>query len=737
MNSGDRAAPREARILEVAVLAPVRGLFDYLAPATGDVVAVGSRVLVPFGGRRRVGVVVGTKADSALGQQQLKAATECLDRRPHVDASTLELVRWAADYYHYPIGEVMAAALPGGLRAPRPFKPAQPRVWKITAAGREQLAAGPGRAPRQFQLLTWLAEQPIYGDSLPALDFDLVPVVRRLQARGLVVQEAAEPRPSSGPPADVVLNEAQRHAAGAIVAGLGRFGVALLDGVTGSGKTEVYIESARAALARGGQVLMLVPEIALTQQTIRRLAAGTGAHVAAFHSGMTPAARSRAWQSAATGAAGLVIGTRSALWTVMPRLALIVIDEEHDASYKQSDGFRYSARDVAVMLGRMREVPVVLGSATPSGESLANVEAGKYQRLALPERVAGAAPPLIRIVDMCGQNLVGGLAPALAAALEARLARGEQSILFLNRRGYAPVLLCHQCGWSARCGHCDAALVYHKRAGQLVCHHCGQTLRFTGHADCCAQPELVAVGTGTQRLEETLSERFPAARVVRIDRDAVRQSGQLEQRLGEVADGSADIVVGTQMMAKGHDFPLVTLVGVVDADDRLYSADYRATERLAQLLLQVAGRAGRAERAGEVLIQTHQPGHPVLADVVRGDYHGFMQATLAARRAAELPPYAAMALLRAEAPGSDLPAAFLRELGAAARQSAPPGIAIFGPLPAPMERRAGRYRWQLVLQAAQRPALQAFLGEVIDRIETMRSRRGVRWSLDVDPLEML
>jgi len=728
--------PAHASCLQVAVLAPVRQIFDYLPPPSGLPEAViGCRVRVPFGRGERIGIVVGT-APPNQAQARLKPVLELLDPAPLLEPSLVALARWAAAYYCHPVGEALSALLPVELRRGEPLRLLTERGWRLTDAARAALADGTRIGPRQRELLTHAAHQPLRAASLRALPFDALRVVGDLRRRGwLADTELAASSVAVVPPADFLdLNEAQAVALEQILARRDSFAPLLLQGVTGSGKTEVYLHAARALLAAGRQVLMLIPEIGLSEQLVDRFRLRFGEAVAVLHSALTERERALVWERARRGAVGIVLGTRSAVWVPLPMLGLLVVDEEHDPSFKQQEGFRYSARDVAVMRARDAHVPVVLGSATPSLESELNVLRGKYGRLLLSARAGGAAPPVLHGVDVRGLKLQGGLSDTLCAAIDDRLARNEQTLLFLNRRGYAPVLMCHGCGHIVHCARCDARLVLHQGRERLVCHHCGSEQRLAAlQTGCCASPDYFTLGVGTEQVEQALRERFPAARVLRIDRDSMRRKGELEAAFAAVRDRRVDILIGTQMLAKGHDFPLVTLVGVVDADSRLFAADFRAGERFAQTLLQVAGRAGRAQVPGVVLVQTHHPAHPLLQLALRHDYAAFAEASLAEREAAALPPYVAMAVVRAEAVGARAPLDFLQQLRRAL--AAMSGIDIAGPVPAAMERRAGKYRAVLMLTAARRPVLADALERLIEAANGLPTRHRVRWHVDVDPQE--
>ncbi|WP_062536603.1 primosomal protein N', partial [Mizugakiibacter sediminis] len=558
---------------------------------------------------------------------------------------------------------------------------------------------------------------------------------RRLAAAGLLERYEAEAPPADPPPASPAsLNAEQQAAVQAVAAAAGAFQPFLLDGVTGSGKTEVYLALIERTLADGRQALLLVPEIGLAPQTVRRLRERFGDRVDVLHSNLAEGERARAWLRARRGGPHVLLGTRSAVFAPLPDLGLIVVDEEHDTSYKQQEGFRYHARDLALVRARARGVPIVLGSATPSLESLANVAAGRYRHLRLPARAAAAQPPTLRVLDVRGRRLEHGVSPALLAALADCLHRGEQALVFKNRRGYAPVLLCHACGWHAACPRCDKPLTLHRGRNALACHHCGSERPAPAACPECGGTALTPQGHGTERLEEALAARFPAVPVVRIDRDTTRRRDAFETLLGGLPADGAAILVGTQMLAKGHDLPNLTLVAVVGVDEGLYSVDFRAGERLAQQIVQVAGRAGRARKPGAVWLQTHHPDHPLLATLLRAGYAALATAMLEERRAAQLPPYAHMALLRAQAARAEHADAFLAD--AAAALPADAQLRVSGPMPAPMARRAGQYRAQLLLEADTRAPLRRVLPAWHAVLAALPSARRVRWSLDVDPVDL-
>jgi primosomal protein N' (replication factor Y) len=530
------------------------------------------------------------------------------------------------------------------------------------------------------------------------------------------------------------LNSQQQAAVDKVSASLHQFAAFLLEGVTGSGKTEVYLQIIEKVLQQNQQVLVLVPEIGLTPQLLQRFRQRLAVPIALLHSGLNDQARLGAWLAASNGDARVVIGTRSALFTPLQNPGLIIIDEEHDASFKQQDGFRYSARDLSVLRAQRNNIPIVLGSATPSLESLYNIQQQRYQRLLLEQRAGDATPPEIRIIDIRSQKMEHGLSPSLLAAIKAHLAEGNQVLLFLNRRGYAPVLMCHECGWHATCARCDAHMTYHHRDRRLRCHHCGSERPADSECPDCQSEEIHGYGQGTERIEAALHELFPGQTTVRIDRDNTRRKDAFNNLLEEIHSGKADILIGTQMLAKGHHFPNVTLVGILEADQGFYSTDFRGSERISQLILQVAGRAGRAEKPGEVLIQTHHPEQPLLHYLQRHDYPALAQSLLKERQDSGWPPYSYLALLRAEAPDIGSPMNFLQD----AKQHAGNNEQVFilGPQPAPMERRAGRFRAQLLIQANDRQSLQNFLSPWLLELENLKSGCKVRWSVDVDPQDM-
>ncbi|KTG17485.1 hypothetical protein AUR63_09885 [Guyparkeria sp. XI15] len=711
---------------------PFFGGFTYHLDAGQASPSPGARVRVPFGKSERVAVVIEPAEPEG---QETRPITAVLDREPLLDAKTLACLRWAAAYYHHPLGEVVFAALPKALRGERDL---QVEALALTRAGRQAYEEGAARGERQQEALAALAD---VGTPRPATSLGPAAVRRRLVERGWA-EVTSMTAPADWPAAAgasataaPVLNAEQQAAVDAVTAGMARFGAWLLQGVTGSGKTEVYLALIERVLARGEQVLVVVPEISLTPQLIDRFARRLDVGPAVLHSGLADGERLSAWRAVAAGSAQLVIGTRSAAFVPLPRAGLVVVDEEHDAALKQQEGFLYHARDVLVWRARQLDVPILLGSATPSLETLRHAWEGRYHHLHLTERATGARMPAINSLDIRGQPMEAGLSPALMRAIERHLLAGGQVMLYLNRRGYASSLVCHACGWVAGCPHCDAFLTWHREARRLRCHHCGFEQGVPADCPSCQAP-LSVRGMGTEQLEDVLAARFPGFGIVRLDRDATAGKGVMAESLARIARGDARLVVGTQMLVKGHDFPDVTLVGVVNADQALFAADFRGPERFAQSLLQVAGRAGRAERPGEVLVQTHDPEHPVLRRLLSEDYEAVMAAELAEREQAELPPTRFAALVRADAREAGVARAFLARVAEELRAGAGEELAVWGPVSAPLARRAGRYRFQLLLLARVRSTLHQALWQVDESVGSRRPGQGLRWSIDVDPIDL-
>ena len=730
-------------VLRIAVPTPLRRSFDYLPPRGVAIESLkpGVRLRLPFGRTQVIGILLEISQQSQIAAVRLKRAFEVLDETPILSPDLIWLLQWASQYYQHPIGEVFQQALPVLLRQGRPAHSKGLEYWRLTRLADTVDPTMLTRAPRQAALLTLLKSHPegISTTELNQQQPQWRPVMARLVEKNWVEMFKAQPVSPSTPPAATIpeLNAAQQQAVAQLLAARDQYHAFLLDGVTGSGKTEVYLRVIAALLEDNRQALVLVPEIGLTPQLVNRFQRRfPGTPIAVLHSGLNDQERLHAWLSAAHGQAKIIIGTRSALLTPLARPGLIIVDEEHDLSFKQQEGFRYSARDLAVVRARHLDIPVILGSATPALESLYNAERQRFNRLHLPERAGQASPPEFRLLDVRSQKLDHGLSSQLLSHIQSHLAAAGQVLLFINRRGFAPVLMCHDCGWHARCLRCDAHMTVHQHLRRLRCHHCGSERPLPPACPDCTSPELLQMGYGTERVEQALQAHFPATSILRIDRDTTRRKGAMQAMLEQIQQGESQILVGTQMLAKGHHFPNLTLVGLLDADYGLFSADFRAAERLGQLILQVAGRAGRAERPGEVLIQTHHPESPLLQSLLTHDYGRFAGALLAEREAANLPPFSHLALLRAEAIDQTAPLHFLEEARAQAASLNNTGVELFGPFPAPMERRAGRSRAQLLLQSGSRAGLQHLLTPWLQRLEGLKSSRKVRWSIDVDPLEM-
>ncbi len=741
------AEPAAGGILKVAVDCPLRSLLDYLPPPgiAPGALPDGARVRVFLGRATAVGLIVAHAERSELAPERLRPVRELLDPVPLFEPELLELLQWTAHYYHHPPGEVFAGALPAALRGGQPLQAQQ--TWiALKEEGRAAAAAGsPPRAPRQRELLQLLASRP--GEwNAPELDAASPGwrgTARALQQRGWLElierTPAAEwsaiaPRSALPREATPELSAAQVQAIETVAAGGPGYGAYLLQGVTGSGKTEVYLRLVQRTLERGHSALVLVPEIGLTPQLLERFRSRLAVPIAVLHSGLGDAERLANWRSAHSGAARVVIGTRSAVFAPLPALGLIVVDEEHDASYKQQEGgCRYSARDLAVRRAQQGKVPVLLGSATPALETLHNVQLGRYHALRLPRRADQTAAPRLGLIDLRAHAVHAGLSGPVTQAIERHLHSDGQVLVYLNRRGYAPTLLCTSCGWIAPCTECDARLTVHRLAAQLRCHYCGAAQPLPARCGRCGFA-VRPVGQGTERVAETLAAMFPDAPLVRLDRDTARDANDIGLVMDALLDGSARILVGTQMVTKGHHFPGVSLVAVINADQGLFSSDFRAAERLAQTIVQVAGRAGRGARAGEVLIQTEYPEHPLLQSLIQGGYEAYALTALEERAAARWPPFTRLALLRASAREAMQALDFLRR----ARDSAgpEPAVRLLGPVPASMARRAGRHHAQLLIEHPDRGGLHGFLKWWLPEVERLPESRRVRWALDVDPLDV-
>ncbi len=721
-------------VLRVALDVPLPRGFDYLAPGAQES-DVGRRVCVPFGRGEKIGVILEMLAASELPPEKLKPVRDILRDMPPLPPDWLALADFCSGYYQHPVGEVMALALPPALRR-RNVLPRLPdrNLFRITEEGRRALPSLMQRSIAARLLAALESNGAMTRDELRAISAAAAKQLPDLLEKGWLQaeREGRNRKAAVGPE----LLEEQRRAVDFVTQGFGRFAPYLLHGVTGSGKTEVYLRLIAGALERGGQALLLVPEIALTPQLEERVSNRfPGARLVSLHSSMAEGARAAGFLQALSGEADIVLGTRLSVFTPLPRLALIVVDEEHDPSFKQQEGMRYSARDVAVWRAKQRGVPVVLGSATPSLETWAAAQSGRYTLLELTARAVAEAMPEVRCVDTRREKLQDGMSEHLLRAIAARLERGEQSLVFLNRRGYAPVLACPSCGWVSRCPGCAANLVVHLADKRLRCHHCGREERIPVACPTCGNQDIHPFGRGTQRLEEALAARFPQARILRVDRDNTKSQSRWHAVLEAIHKGEADILVGTQMLAKGHDFPNLTLVGVLNADAALFAADFRAPERLFAQLMQVGGRSGRAALPGQVLVQTQYPEHPLYRALAAHDFAAFAAGQLAERERAGFPPFTHQAMLRAEAPELKQALAFLQTAAEIGAGLATGEVALYDAVPMRLHRLAHLERAQLLAESRSRPALQAFLSNWLAAVRVLKAPRALRWHIDVDPLE--
>ena len=724
-------------IAQVALPVPLHKTFDYRIGH--QIPSIGARVRVPFGKQNKIGIVTALSETSSFPFEQLKPIMEVLDDAPLWPASLYKVLVWASRYYQCPLGETLSTVLPVHLRKGKKAKREQEIAWALSCDGKKQLTCLP-KAVKQAQLLNLLRNGGMLQSDLIENEVKS-PVIKNLQEKGWI-----EPIKDS-PPVDWLsryavieekpsLNQEQAIAVATINSN-SEFACYLIDGVTGSGKTEIYLNALEPVLSKGKQALILVPEIGLTPQTIDRFKRRFQVPIVVLHSALNDTERLNAWLGAKENEAGIIIGTRSALFSPCKSLGIIILDEEHDASYKQQDGFRYHARDLAVMRAHEEKIPVLLGSATPSLESLNNALSGKYHHLLLTVRAGNALKAKQSLLDVRGLYLEAGLSAPLIAEMRKHLSQGNQVMLFLNRRGYAPALMCHECGWLCACKRCDAYFTLHQKENQLRCHHCGTHRAIMPQCESCGSTQIITVGVGTEQLETQLTTLFPEYKTIRIDRDNTRRKGALENYLNAIHNKEYQILIGTQMLAKGHHFPDVTLVALIDVDSALFCNDFRAPERLAQLLVQVAGRAGRAYKPGYVLLQTHHPDNALLQSLISQDYCHFARAALKERKETQLPPFSFFALFRAEGNQSEQVEQFLQQTRTALEATPiETQCALMGPLPAPLHRRAGRFRWQLIFQAPTRQILLQRLSQALPAIRLLPLSNKVRWSLDIEPQDM-
>lgn len=730
----------ETPVIRVAVPLPIREGLDYLWAGAGPLPAPGCRVLVPVARKSHTGIVLEHPGTSPVRLDKLKRVSAALDAEPVIGADLLATLVWCANYYHHPIGEVLNAALPALLRRGRAAVPALEIRWQLTPAGQEtDTPSLARRARRQAALLEHLAAADGAAESeLREAGYTRAQLAA-LEEKGWLASVETAPPAGRGPGQTVLgptpaLTDDQRGVLGAIAAVTPGYHAFVLRGVTGSGKTEVYMRLIAEQIQADRQSLLLVPEISLTPQLVGRLEQRFGARLAVMHSALTDNERLDAWQRCRSGDAGLIVGTRSAVFAPLENPGLVIVDEEHDTSYKQAEGFRYSARDLAVVRAQRLRIPIVLGSATPSLESVHNAEQGRYELLRMPRRIGSAGAPAVRIIDLNHHAVRNGISTPMLSAIEQHLESGNQVMLFLNRRGFAPVLFCPECSVAEDCQRCDSRMTIHSASGRLRCHHCGAERALKWACASCGS-ERIAVGAGTQRVSEELRALYPNVGIGRLDRDSTSRRGSLASVLEDLERGKTQILVGTQMLAKGHDFPNVTLVGVLNADQGLFGTDFRSNERLAQTIIQVAGRAGRADRPGEVLIQSHFPSHPLFDCLLAHDYVRFAELALAERRDAEWPPFSHLVLWRASARQRATAFDFLHRLAGAARALGAE-IDVHGPAASGMERRGDRYRAQVLLQCARRGPLHTVVDELLVQVRGWPEARKVRWAVDVDPAEL-
>ncbi|TCP96242.1 replication restart DNA helicase PriA [Cricetibacter osteomyelitidis] len=727
------------QLVRVALAVPLMRLFDYLLPAEITPPVIGSRVLVPFNTQKKVGIVLDFPTQTDIAAEQLKPIIATLDEQSLFEAHQWQLLHWAAQYYQTPLGEALIQALPVKLRQGESAVEKAEIFWKITALGQHALTDGSlKRSKKQLEALTQLQESP-----LSKTDNSFTSVVwSALKEKNYITefsqpsitqswQQALNGQTIVNESNKLRLNKQQALVMSKLVFQQG-FAAFLLEGVTGSGKTEIYLQLIEETLKKGKQVLVLVPEIGLTPQTVQRFQARFNVVIDVLHSDINDSQRLKAWNQARTGQSAVIIGTRSALFTPFSDLGLIVIDEEHDSSFKQQDGWRYHARDLAVYYAKLWNISIVMGSATPSLESLNNAKNGKYQHLVLSQRAGNGTNVRQQLIDLRQQRIHNGLSDLLLAKMTQHLEKGNQVLLFLNRRGFAPALLCHECGWMAQCSHCEKPYTYHQQQRILRCHHCHSQHRLPYQCPECGSTQLMTTGEGTEQLESVLQQRFPQYHITRIDRDSTARKGKLESHLQDIQQGKSQILIGTQMLAKGHHFPNVTLVALVNVDSALFSLDFRAEERLAQLYVQVAGRAGRAEKQGEVVLQTHYPDHPLLQSLLTDGYQSFAEQALAMRRAMGLPPFTAQALFKAQSRKSQEAEQTLQDILQFFTARQIQGLQLLGPMPAPHSKKAGQFRWQLLLQHQSKGVLQQVLTQYSQ--QKMPNHK-VRLVLDVDPLD--
>jgi len=738
----------EQTLVKVAIPVPLRRVFDYLLPEDSSITPkTGMRVEVPFGSSSKIGLIHSVEAlndsDIEFDLSKLKSLNRIIDETPLLTDSLISLYQWMRNYYHAPHGEIWQTMLPSALMKGKETTLVRTSRWLITELGlaaldNDSIAKS---AVKQRLTLKQLSKHPegIAHDRLKDFDFTFAHL-KTLAGKKWVTRDYDSPQNNSDSsnftnlPESIQLNQEQQQAIDTVSAKLNHYASFLLFGVTASGKTEVYLRLIQQVIEQNKQALVLVPEIGLTPQTLRRFKDRFNVEIVLLHSGMSETARLQSWLKAKNGSAKVIIGTRSALFAPLKNPGIIIIDEEHDLSFRQQQGFRYSARDVAMVRASLEKIPVLLGSASPSLESLNNVQKNKMTLLQLKQKAQNSTALDYRIIDLKNQAMNQGLSYGLIQSIKHHLKNKGQVLLFLNRRGYAPVLLCHECGWSNSCTRCDIHFTYHHKSGYLQCHHCGSNRRAPVQCPECNCKQMVPVGLGTERLQETIEQLFPEAKTARIDRDTTRRKSAMSDFVSSVKAGEIDILIGTQMLAKGHHFPDVTLVALIDMDGALYSADFRAPEYAAQLITQVSGRAGRADKKGEVIIQTHLADHPMLDQIINAGYSVFADSAIEERIEAELPPHSFSAMFHAESPQIGQVKNFLQEVKQELDRYSDLKVELLGPAPSVYAKKAGKFRYQLFLQTNSRNQLHQLLELTLTDIEKLKSASRVRWRLEIDPV---
>lgn len=727
--------------VQVAVPVPMRQLFTYQVPSTmqSPTILVGERIAVSFGSRQVIGVVIALSDECDIDSNKIKPISQRLNDSFHLSKALVSFLRLCANYYHHPIGDVFQQALPKLLRQVKKLDIQPPMVWHSqNNDDAETLNKLTNKAPKQYALFLLIDKhQGISWPELRTLGYSKAQL-NALAAKNLIVEKKQQSKSFTWYKSALNEEDKQRLSTeqAVIVAAINQtndqFSCHLIDGITGSGKTEVYLQAMEKVLANSQQVLIIVPEIGLTPQTLLRFEQRFNVPICLHHSNLNDSERLDTWLSAQQNSAAIIIGTRSAIFTPLHHLGMIIVDEEHDSSLKQQDSFRYHGRDLAILRAKQLNIPVLLGSATPSFESLQNALSSKYQYHQLHKRAGNSNKAKIALIDVAQQQMEHGLSGTLKQQIKHTLARGEQVLIFLNRRGYAPAINCQECHWIADCQRCDKPYTFHQKQQLLICHHCSSQKRVPRQCSSCGSVRIAPIGQGTEQLEQRIGEFFPEVSLVRIDRDSTRKKGELSKLLQEISDKKHQLLIGTQMLAKGHHFPDVTLVAVLDGDGALFSFDFRASEQMAQLLIQVAGRAGRASKPGKVLVQTNYPDHPLLQEIVHNGYQHFAKQALIERQQALLPPFSFQALIRAEANYPSYPEKFLRAL-----TEQPLNQCEFaGPVPAAMEKKAGKFRYHLIIQAKSRKHLHLAISQLISKIPDIEWQSKVRWSLDVDPIDL-